>query len=752
MQAGALLATSKAQHQVKGGFLLDVIIGKCPSVLQLLASEDQALLVRRDAFLVLDLSLHIIDGVAGLNIQRNRLARQGLHEDLHATSQAQHQVKCGFLLDVVVGKRPSVLQLLASEDQALLVRRDAFLVLDLSLDIIDGVAGLNIQSNRLARQGLHEDLHATSQAQHQVKCGFLLDVVVGKRPSVLQLLASEDQALLVRRDAFLVLDLSLDIIDGVAGLNIQRNRLARQGLHEDLHATSQAQHQVKCGFLLDVVVGKRPSVLQLLASEDQALLVRRDAFLVLDLSLHIIDGVAGLNIQSNRLARQGLHEDLHATSQAQHQVKCGFLLDVVVGKRPSVLQLLASEDQALLVRRDAFLVLDLSLDIIDGVAGLNIQRNRLARQGLHEDLHATSQAQHQVKCGFLLDVIIGKCPSVLQLLASEDQALLVRRDAFLVLDLSLDIIDGVAGLNIQRNRLARQGLHEDLHATSQAQHQVKCGFLLDVVVGKRPSVLQLLASEDQALLVRRDAFLVLDLSLHIIDGVAGLNIQRNRLARQGLHEDLHATSQAQHQVKCGFLLDVVVGKRPSVLQLLASEDQALLVRRDAFLVLDLSLDIIDGVAGLNIQRNRLARQGLHEDLHATSQAQHQVKCGFLLDVIIGKCPSVLQLLASEDQALLVRRDAFLVLDLSLDIIDGVAGLNIQRNRLARQGLHEDLHATSQAQHQVKCGFLLDVVVGKRPSVLQLLASEDQALLVRRDAFLVLDLCLDLVSHMFANYI
>merc|ERR1711936_1348515 len=65
------------------------------------------------------------------------------------------------------------------------------------------------------------------------------------------------------------------------------------------------------------------------------------------------------------------------------------------------------------------------------------------------------------------------------------------------------------------------------------------GLFLDVVVGEGPSVFELLASEDQPLLVRGDALLV---------------------------------------------LDVVVGKGPSVFELLASEDQPLLVRGDALLV------------------------------------------------------------------------------------------------------------------------------------------------------------------------
>ena len=39
--------------QMKGGLLLDVVVGEGPSVLKLLASEDQPLLVRGDSLLVL---------------------------------------------------------------------------------------------------------------------------------------------------------------------------------------------------------------------------------------------------------------------------------------------------------------------------------------------------------------------------------------------------------------------------------------------------------------------------------------------------------------------------------------------------------------------------------------------------------------------------------------------------------------------------------------------------------------------------
>ena len=49
----------------------------------------------------------------------------------------------------------------------------------------------------------------------------------------------------------------------------------------------------------------------------------------------------------------------------------------------------------------------------------------------------------------------------------------------------------------------------------------------------------------------------------------------------------------------------------------------------------------------------------------------------------------------------------------------------------------DLNSSSKTKDKVESGLLLDVVVGEGPSVLKLLASEDQPLLVWRDAFFVL---------------
>ena len=54
--------------------------------------------------------------------------------------------------------------------------------------------------------------------------------------------------------------------------------------------------------LLDVVVRQGAAILKLLASEDETLLVWGNALLVLDLALHIVDGVRGLNLEGDGLA------------------------------------------------------------------------------------------------------------------------------------------------------------------------------------------------------------------------------------------------------------------------------------------------------------------------------------------------------------------------------------------------------------------------------------------------------------------
>lgn len=100
---------------------------------------------------------------------------------LATTTKAQDKVQSRLLLDVVVREGTAVLELLARENQTLLIRRNTLLVwvmlvmtdtdtqlgpeddarrtLDLGLDIVNGVRRLHLEGDGLAREGLDEDLH-----------------------------------------------------------------------------------------------------------------------------------------------------------------------------------------------------------------------------------------------------------------------------------------------------------------------------------------------------------------------------------------------------------------------------------------------------------------------------------------------------------------------------------------------------------------------------------------------------------------
>ena len=69
-----LSSSAKTEYEVEGRLLLDIVIGKSTAILELLSSENETLLVRRDSFLVLDLGLDVVNGVTWLDIERNGLA------------------------------------------------------------------------------------------------------------------------------------------------------------------------------------------------------------------------------------------------------------------------------------------------------------------------------------------------------------------------------------------------------------------------------------------------------------------------------------------------------------------------------------------------------------------------------------------------------------------------------------------------------------------------------------------------------
>lgn len=69
--------------------------------------------------------------------------------------------------------------------------------------------------------------------------------------------------------------------------------------------------------LLNVVVAESTAILKLLAGKDQALLIRGNAFLILNLALHIVDSIARLHLEGDGLTRQSFDEDLSAGEGAK---------------------------------------------------------------------------------------------------------------------------------------------------------------------------------------------------------------------------------------------------------------------------------------------------------------------------------------------------------------------------------------------------------------------------------------------------
>jgi hypothetical protein len=112
---------------------------------------------------------------------------------------------------------------------------------------------------------------------------------------------------------------------------------------------------------------------------------------------------------------------------------------------------------------------------------------------------------HQLSCNRLLDLLLGsqlRCPPA-RLFAAVHSPRVHAGIALAANHLVLVIF----ACQDEQRRLD--------NSTTQAQDQVQRALLLDVVVRKGAAVLKLLAGEDQSLLIRRDALLVLNFSFHI---------------------------------------------------------------------------------------------------------------------------------------------------------------------------------------------------------------------------------------------
>lgn len=61
-----------------------------------------------------------------------------------------------LLLDIVIAQRATIFELFACEDETLLIRWDAFFVLDFGFDVVDCVRGFDFQGDGFACEGFDE--------------------------------------------------------------------------------------------------------------------------------------------------------------------------------------------------------------------------------------------------------------------------------------------------------------------------------------------------------------------------------------------------------------------------------------------------------------------------------------------------------------------------------------------------------------------------------------------------------------------
>jgi hypothetical protein len=129
---------------------------------------------------------------------------------------------------------------------------------------------------------------------------------------------------------------------------------------------------MKSGFFLNIIVRQSSSIFELFSSENKSLLVRWNAFFILNFGFYIFNGIRSLNVKGNGFASQSLNKNLHTTSQSKNQMKSGLLLDVIIRQSSSIFELFSSKNKSLLVRWNSFFILNFGFNILDGVRCFNI--------------------------------------------------------------------------------------------------------------------------------------------------------------------------------------------------------------------------------------------------------------------------------------------------------------------------------------------------------------------------------------------
>ena len=129
---------------------------------------------------------------------------------------AQVKQHTGFCSDVVGPEGAMIFELSTGKHEPLLLRTNSLLISELLLDVFNGIRSFNLERDGCSGEAVEStdiDPHARRPVKHKIEDRFCLDAMLPQRTATFKLLAIKDEALLVWRNGFLVMDLGLDSFD-----------------------------------------------------------------------------------------------------------------------------------------------------------------------------------------------------------------------------------------------------------------------------------------------------------------------------------------------------------------------------------------------------------------------------------------------------------------------------------------------------------------------------------------------------------
>ena len=140
-----------------------------------------------------------------------------------------HEKDLRIIPNLIFRQGGAAVELRAVQDEALLLGLDALLGLDRRLDDVNSIQRIHDEADHIrCRLVMYVNLHASGRARlpHGEGGAQAPDAVMRQRVAVLQLQALVEEALLRDRDVLLVVDELFDLVNRMAGQDLQGDALA----------------------------------------------------------------------------------------------------------------------------------------------------------------------------------------------------------------------------------------------------------------------------------------------------------------------------------------------------------------------------------------------------------------------------------------------------------------------------------------------------------------------------------------------